>query len=276
MLKENVAIMKRKHLLILLLLLSLFGVGLAFAPQPVKASESYQASYQTPTPNADGQIIYVVQEGDNCTRIFLLTGVSIEQIIALNNLGDECSIVPSQQLILATVAPATATPEGPQPTATLGAPTPTPFDGNGELCVVLFEDLNGNQKRSETEFYLAGGVISVSNRIGTFSETMETVGGDPALVELACFADIPEGEYNLSMGIPEGYNATTSLNIALKVTAGDRIVVDFGAQPTSQIVDPETAEVESGRSPLLLVIGLFLLAGGAGLAFFFIRSRIQS
>lgn len=242
----------------------------------VEARAPGQASYQTPTPNADGQIIYTVQEGDNCTRIFLLTGVPIEQIISLNNLTAECAISAGQQLVLGTVELPTATLVGAGPTPTPGAPTPTPFAGNGEVCVVLFEDLDGNQMRTETEFYLAGGVVSMSNRVGTYSETIETVGGDPDLFEPACFADVPEGEYNLSMGIPEGYIATTSLNVPLSVSAGDTVVIDFGAQPSSQAPEPDEPAQGGGRSPLLLVIGIFLLAGGAGLTFFFIRSRVRA
>lgn len=276
MAEKEIMMKKTLPTLFLLISLSLVGSVFLFAPQPARAGTLSQASYQTPTPNADGQILYTVQEGDSCTRIFLLTGVSIDQLIALNDLGAECSIFEGQQLLIATAAPATATLEGQQVSPTPGPPTPTPFSGNGELCVVLFEDLDGNQMRAETEFYLAGGVISVNNRVGTYSETMETVGGDPALVEPACLQEIPEGIYNLSMGIPEGYIATTNLNLTLEVSAGDTVVVDFGAQPSSEMVNPPEPEEGSGRSPLLLVIGILLLAGGGAFTFFFIRSRTNS
>lgn len=265
--------MKKQSLILILFSLLLMGTLLAGTPSLIKGSVVAQSSFQTATPNADGQILYTVQEGDSCTRIFLLTGVSIEQIIQLNNLDADCSLTPSQQLILGTVAPATATPEGPLPTPTIGPPTATPFNGNAELCVVLYEDLDGNQKRSEDEFYLAGGVVSVNNRTGTFSETRETVGGDPEIVDPVCLQDVPEGEYNLSMGIPDGFNPTTSLNYALTLTAGDTVVIDFGAQPSSAVAPGDVEDGGGNRSPLLLAIGLFMLAGGAGLAFFFIRSR---
>jgi hypothetical protein len=271
--------MKKQILLLTLSLLLLTAILLFAAPQLVNAGTLPQSSYSTPTPNADGQIIYTVQEGDSCTRIFLLTGVSIDQIIALNALDEDCSVFPSQQLILATVAPPTATPEGPTPTPTYAPPTPTPFAGNAKVCVVLYEDLDGNQKRSDTEFYMAGGVVSMNNRSGTFSQTLETISGDPAELtvdDLPCFTDVPEGEYNLSMGIPDGYNATTSLNYPLDVTAGDTVIVDFGAQPNSTVSATETPVQGGNRSPLLLVVGLFMLAGGAALAFFFIRSRQNS
>jgi hypothetical protein len=271
--------MKKNYLIHVGVLLIVMAFSLILITMPVKATEPLQNAYQTPTPNSDGQIIYTVKEGDNCFSIYLLfqNQVPIERIIELNGLDAECSIFPSQQLIIAEVEPATATPPGPQPTATLGEPTPTPFEGNARVCVVLFEDLDGNQMRSETEFYLEGGVVSMSNRSGTFSETLETVGGDPDLAEEVCFEDVPAGQYNLSMGIPDGYVQTTSLNIALEVTLGDTFVIDFAAQPDSQVAQPQETQGETGgRSPILLAIGIILLAGGAGLAFFFIRLRTKA
>ena len=264
-----------RFILIFFTILVMTAVIFVFA-KPADAGSFNQATYNTPTPNADGQIIYTVQEGENCTIIFLKTGVSIDQIIALNNLGADCEVYASQPLIIGTVEPGAETPEVPAQTPTPGAPTPTPFEGSGEVCVVLFEDLDGNQMRTEGELYLSGGVISINNRAGTYSETDETVGGDPDLVEMICFEEVPLGEYNLSMGIPDGYIATTSLNYALEVTPGDTVVIDFGAQPVSQFSVEEDADVQGDRSPLLLAIGLFLLAGGAGLTFFFIRSRQSS
>jgi LysM repeat protein len=276
--------MKKNQLSVFIIMISLSLVGLVFlmGTQLASAGALPQTGYQTPTPNQEGQIIYTVQEGDTCTRIFLLTGVTIEEIVALNDLDDDCEIFPTQELILATGLQMEDTPEAPDtepitdPDTLPDEPTPIPFEGNGEVCVALYEDLDGNQMRAREERYLAGGVVSISNRAGTFSETRETVGGDPALVDPVCFEDVPEGDYNLSMAIPEGYNPTTSMNYALTVSPGDTIVVDFGAQPGSQMINSEDPVLGGGRSPLLLAIGLFLLAGGAGLAFFFIRSRLET
>lgn len=270
--------MKKNWILIPLFTFLLLAAGFLLIYKPVDAGVPRQSSFNTPTPNADGQIIYTVREGDTCFSIYLLfqNQIPIEEIIALNGLDSECTINTSQQLVLATVEPYTATPEGPQPTATLGQPTPTPFDGNAQVCVALYEDLDGNQMRSDTEFYLEGGVVSINNRAGTFSETLETVGGDPELVEPVCFEDVPEGDYNLSMGIPEGYIPTTSLNVAIEVNAGDTIVIDFAAQPGSMVVEPNEDIDSGGRSPIFLAVGILLLAGGAALAFFFIRSRMNA
>jgi hypothetical protein len=278
--------MKKALIITLVLIVSLISATFYVLWAQSDLAVQAQASFQTPTPNADGQIIYTVQDGDTCTRIFLLTGVTIDELITLNNLDAECTLYPSQNLILGTVEPQTSTPIGPLPTPTTPGPTPTPFEGTAQLCVLLFEDLDGNQMRSEGEFYLGGGIVSVNNRSGTYSETMETIGGNPDLfamecftadcVAFQCFEEIPEGNYNLSMGVPEGYIATTSLNLALEVTAGDTILIDFGAQPSSTSNIEDSPDVQQGRSPLLLAIGLILVAGGAGLTFFFIRSRGKS
>lgn len=271
--------MKNKRLKWILITIIMVTAIISFTAKPADAGTFGQATYNTPTPNADGQIIYMVQAGDNCTIIFLKTGISIDQIIALNNLGAECEVYESQPLILATVKPGAITPEVPVQTPTPSAPTPTPFEGSAEVCVVLFEDLDGNQMRSESEVYLPGGVISMNNRGGSYSETQDTIVDDPVTldeVEMACFEEVPQGEYNLSMGIPDGYIATTSINYALTVSPGDTVAIDFGAQPSSQFIQADDADVQDNRSPLLLAIGLFLLAGGAGLTFFFIRSRQES
>lgn len=273
LLLERNWLMKQNRILFITLVLALIAAAILSVSKPASADSLRQAVYNTPTPNVNGQIIYTVQQGDNCTTIYLKTGVSIDQLIALNNLSGDCEVFPDQELILGTVEPATATLPGPVQSPTPGAPTPTPSEGSGEVCVVLFEDLDGNQMRAETEFYLSGGVISINNRSGTYSETEETTGGDPALVDPICFEEVPEGEYNLSMGIPDGYIATTSLNYALTVSPGDTVVIGFGAQPASQMNDIDQEDVNGGRSPLFLAIGLIFLAGGAGLAFFYIRSR---
>jgi hypothetical protein len=268
-------LIKKPWFLLLIFLFVSLGSGLLLAPRGAQARDLAQAAYHTPTPNAQGQIFYTVQEGDNCTRIFLLTGVTIDDLVILNSLTAACEIYPGMQLLLAQVDPVTPAPVEIQPLPVPGLPTSTPFEGFGQICVALFEDLDGNQRRSINEFFLGGGVVSVNNRIGTFSRTLETVGGNPDLVNPVCFDEVPEGEYNLSMGIPDGYNPTTSMNYSIEVIAGDVIVVDFGAQPSTQMAEIEVP-VSQQRSPLLLVMGLFLLAGGAGLAYFFLRAKMKA
>lgn len=253
-------------------LVAFFGLTL-----PAQASPPPQLpQFATPTPGPDGRIIYVVQPGDSCISITLKTGVSMEALLGQNpNLNCDLVII-GQELLLGMGGPAAYTPTpGPSPTPTPIPPTPTPFSGTTELCVLLYDDLNGNALREETEFGLAGGQVSVTDVNGAYSKTESTVGAiDPDTEEpvRTCFLDVPEGTFNISIAIPEGYNATTSISYRLEVKAGDRAFVDFGAQSKSVQAAPVEPD-EEGASPLMGILGAVLLLGGLGMGWYALRMR---
>jgi LysM repeat protein len=229
---------------------------------PVQAeSNSPQVAYTTPTPDAEGRVIYVVKPADTCISISLKTGVQLDELRRLNNLKEDCTLQEGQQLLLGlaakTAQQATATP------ANL-VPTPTLPPGSGDICVLLFNDINGNSIPDGNEVPLAGGAISVTDRDGKVSLTNQTNATDAV-----CFKEIVEGEYNISVAIPEGFNATTLLNYPLKLKGGDKSTLDFGAQPGSKAIQPSPSE--GGRSPLLGIAGAILILGGAGLGIYVAR-----
>ncbi len=218
-----------------------------------------QAVISTPTPQADGRIVYIVKENDTCISIALLMGISEQELRELNNLGaEDCQfIIPGQEMLVGIKAEDT-----PVPTAEVtAAPTATPFKGNGSICIFLFNDENGNALAEETELALAGGAVSVTDRLNTVNLTSNTDASGDAV----CFSDLPEGDYNISVAIPEGYNPTTVMNYAIAIGAGEVSTIDFGAQPGS---GTRPAFSEENPSPLLLVLGIFFIAAGAGLWFF--------
>jgi hypothetical protein len=227
------------------------------------AAPQRQVPIYTPTPLPDGRIIYTVKEGDSLLSISLVTGVPVDELRKLNNLSGD-TIYAGQQLLLGLAGPpqVTFTP-GPSPTPTAFLPTPTSPPGTAKLCVLLFNDQNGDSVRQESEPTIPNGAISISNRTGSVSLTGKTVAGtDPV-----CFEKVPVGEYNVTVAIPEGYNPTTALNLAVQLNAEDQTYINFGAQPNSsnQAVEPAPAET-GGRSPILGIIGGLLLAAGVGLA----------
>ncbi|HSQ38679.1 MAG TPA: LysM domain-containing protein [Anaerolineales bacterium] len=265
------------------LTLSLVAVTVAFfgLTLPAQASPPPQlAQYATPTPGPDGRIIYIVQAGDNCTSISLKTGVSIELLLGQNPTLDCNLVIEGQQLLLGLGGPAAYTPTpGPSPTPTIAPPTPTPFAGTTEVCILLFDDLNGDALRQPTEFGLDGGQVSVTDINGAYSKTERTVSAiDPDTEEpiRTCFADVPEGTFNLSMAVPEGYNPTTNIAYRLEVKAGDRAFVPFGAQSKSvQAVTPEEPD-PSPNSPLMGILGAVFLLGGLGMGWYALRLRKPS
>jgi hypothetical protein len=267
------------------LTLSLVAVTVAFfgLTLPAQASPPLQlAQYATPTPGPDGRIIYIVQEGDNCISISLKTGLSLDQLYGQNpTLNTDCSnLVAGMQLLLGVGGPSAYTPTpGPSPTPTIVPPTPTPFAGTTEVCILLYDDFNGNALRETTELGLAGGQVSVTDINGAYSKTESTVNTiDPDTEESVrtCFTDVPEGTFNISMAAPEGYNSTTDISYRLEVKAGDRAFVDFGAQSKSvQAVAPEEPG-DSGNSPFMGILGAVFLLGGLGLGWYALRLRKPS
>ncbi len=258
-------------LVIALALASAILLWSAANSQPASA----QAVYQTPTPDAEGRIYYIVEEGDTCTRIFLLTNVSIDEIIRLNGLTESCSLITGTKILLGTVAaPALTQTAMPSPTIApeLITPTPTPEPGFAKVCIVLFNDLDGTGMRTEGETYLYGGVVSINDRLGQVSLTGTTVAGNPDEVDPLCFENIPEGSYNITVAIPDGFNATTITNYPLEVKAGEQATIDFGAQ-VATAAPGEQAAAASGRSPILGIVGAVVLAAGIGLGFVMWRPR---
>jgi hypothetical protein len=152
----------------------------------------------------------------------------------------------------------------------------TQIPGNGTLCVLLYEDINGDSMRQEEEISLEGGAINISNREGTESITVDTPAHDPAseTLDYHCEEGLQEGDYNVSVAIPEGYNPTTALNTPLELVAGDITYLTFGAQAGSAVIEESAATSEStGTTPLLGIIGLVMLLGGIGLGVYSVWFR---
>jgi hypothetical protein len=239
--------------------------------QPAPSAQVLQ--FATPTPGPDGRIIYIVQAGDTCIRISLLTNVPVTELRTKNNLDEACSLIPGQELFIGFGGPSGGSPT---PNLTLSpsrvTPSPTPLTGTAQVCVLLYDDQNGDSFYQETEPALAGGAVSLSQPDGSYSETETTIGGlsTPDAYLGVCFAEVPPGQYSLSVGIPDDFNATTALSSDLPVRPGDTSYLTFGAQSRTQIIsDPEAG----GRSPLVGLAGLVFLAAGGALGWYAWQAR---
>jgi hypothetical protein len=239
---------------------------------PATASQQSQAVYFTPTPRPDGRIIYIVKSLDTCISISLLNQIPLDTLRSLNNLkGSDCPIRTGQELLLGMAGPAQSPTPGPSLTPTSFLPTPTPLAGNGAVCVELFEDINGNGLAENIEPMMAGGQVSLTDSSGKFSRTGATTAIiDPTTDNPLCFTDVPEGNYTVSIAVPEGYNPTIATSHTLQVKAGETTTIDFGAQVSLRASAPVPAETP--RSPMLGILGGALILAGGGLALFLRRS----
>jgi len=267
--KLRITLILGLSLIILLAINSVLPANDALAAPPLQG-------FVTNTPGPDGRILYTVVEGDNCSSVALAHGITVTVLRQFNTRLDEnCTLNLGQQLVVGLVVPNTAPTLGIIPTATPPVVTATPFDGTTEVCVLLFDDLNGDALRQETEFGIDGGAVSLTNLNGSYSQTQNTTSEiDPDLIEpiRSCFDEVPPGKYNVSMAIPDGYNPTMSLSYTLDVKAGDRASVDFGAQSQTVTIGDPATEDGGSRSPVLGIFGFLLLLGGLGLGYYAYRS----
>jgi LysM repeat protein len=264
--------MNPKRFLILFILSSLLLFGLWL---PANAAPNLQQTIPTSTPGIDGRILYIVQAGDSCFRVAAIHGITIEQLRQLNSkLDANCSLVEGQELLISIVSLAGTPTAGPSPTPAPPTASPTPFTGTTDICVLLFDDKNGNALKEETEPAVAGGAISVTENNGEYSATQNTtIPADPAAYQGICFSNVPEGSYNITVGIPDNYNPTMELNYSLDVKAGDRAEVGFGIQSKQEgIGTGPTPPKEAKTSPVFGILGGLLLLGGATLGYFAWRS----
>ena len=255
--------MKTKPVLVIFLFLA--GVLLLWLQIPVAASPVQQAAFPSPTPGPDGRIIYIVKAGETCTQISLLYGVSVEYIRTTNLLDENCTLREGQALMIGIGGASGGSPTpGPSPTPTPVVPTATPSaGGSAQVCVLVYDDTNGDALRQASEGAIAGAAISLTSDDGTYSQTMTSViNPDATAYQGMCFANVPPGKFSVSVAAPDGYNPTMNLTSSVNVNPGDQITVNFGAQPKATA--PAVPEIK-GPSPLLGLIGAALLLGGIGI-----------
>lgn len=255
------------------LLAGLFIVLLGFAwLAPVQASPDLQlTNFPTPTPGPDGRILYQVQDGDTLWRIASVSGVDLDELRQLNNLGVDDVIIPGQYLLLGLAGPTESTqvPGSPgQPgTGPQVSPTPTQIMDSGSICVLLYLDANGDAIRQSEEIGMADGEVSVTERLGSYSEKGTTeISIDPIIHK--CFENLTPGEYLVSMAIPDGFNRTTDLSTSIDLAPGDTAFLNFGMQPNGQTVSNINQESQRDSNTLIGILGVTLLVVGAGVGIY--------
>jgi LysM repeat protein len=220
-------------------------------------------AFPTPTPGPDGTIIYIVKEGDTLWRIAAIAGMKPEELAALNGMQVNDFLTLGMQLVLGLGGPAEPTIQaGALPSPTSPPATSTPVYGTGEICVLLYVDQNGNAHKEEEEPALAGGQVSVAEATGGVAGEHQTDGN----LEGYCFAELGNGDYNVSAAVPPEYNPTTSMNLPVRLKAGDVQYVQFGAQASAALGGDQDGG-DGGRSSVLGLLGVLLLVGAGVLGF---------
>jgi hypothetical protein len=275
--------MKAKRIAILTLIGILAGAIVLGLPILTNSEQVFaEAFFYTPTPGPDGKIIYIVRDNDSCLSISLKNGVSTDQITQLNQLKPaECApgatLEPGRQLILAVVEVLPT----PTLTSTPSGPTSTPFNGYGQACFILFEDLNGNGIQDAGEGFITGGTVGVvlpDNSSQPYNYFTLPESGQPASAitgasnQPVCIDGLPEGDYILTATLPQSFQASTNLIYPATIQAGQTLLLRFGAVPPGS-PPPANGGGSKGSPVLPLVFGGMLVLVGAGLVAYLVFLR---
>ena len=227
-----------------LTIVGLMGVTIwLFGSQPLLAQTE-----PTSTPDAEGIIYDTVRSGDTMWAVSYRNGITLEELLAFNNLTESDFIHPGDLLIVgivtpeATATPAilpTVTPTRPPPTPTQTAVPPPPT----KICFVAFADDNSNAIFDIGESLQTAVAITVFN-----SESVVANYITDGVSEPHCTDELAPGEYQVTRSILPGESLTTSGNRTIILQAGDVVNLQFGGTmgdvvPTEQPTSEDTAVV---------------------------------
>ncbi len=203
-------------------------IGLLWLGTAVSLSSLHAQALPTATPDAEGVIYAIVQPNDSLWGIAARSGISLTELLTLNNLTESALIQPGDRLIVAIVTPpVTPTPEA-SPTAAATRPPPTPLPTPLPLpltviCLVAFTDENGNGEREPTEPLQAGVAFTVFTADGVVANYVTDGRSEPY-----CLTDLAAGNYQITRSVGRGETLTNSGNRTVILAAGDQVMLGFG------------------------------------------------
>lgn len=251
-------------------------------------------------------LIHTVDAGETLISIANAYGVTLDQLLTLNNLDPDAYLQIGQRLLVipdavqvddeereetteaesdeATTGAITAVGTVGAPVIEASAPMMDPADLSPHICFVIFADENHNGMREPEEPRLGEGEIMLFDA-ADLEQLHYTTDGES---EPYCVRDLGRRLYRLEAAAPAGYGLSSAASLWLDLRAGGKVELEFGARPglppiTSSALEPG-AEIETAfddDSPGLLreLSGLVLVAL-AGMVFasgmivaVFLRSR---
>ncbi len=250
-------------------------------------------SIQQATPQPDGSIIHTVQRCETLTGIAVTYGLTLDEIRRLNNLQSDVLRVGQQLVVRAATEPTPApAPPTPTPGPTSVAEQPSGGEGGqpaeggsaevvdesakGSICVMSYNDLNGNGLREPEEPKQPGVTFAVSSSAATVG-TYTTNGLD----EPYCFTELDAGTYIVSW-VGDNLTPTSEQTWAASVAPGATVIREFGVS-TGQAAGESDASGGASRGGLLPVwataligaAGMVLFLTGAGIGGYFLLLRRQ-
>ncbi len=161
-------------------------------------------------------------------------GISLPELLALNNLTENSIISPGDALIIGYATPEAIPPEELIPTATLPPPTPQPSATPSEaaICLSAFDDLDRNGVRGDGEPLRSAVAFTIYNTQAVVANYITDGRSEPK-----CVSGLSPGEYRITRSVAPGEILTTGGNWTLTLAAGSELHQAFG----SFFAEPQTA-----------------------------------
>ena len=264
-------------------------------------------------PEDDADIFHTVDAGDTLISIALAYGVTLDQLLTLNDLHPEALLQIGQRLLVIrapqfaddaddTMDTADTAAEDeteaeaaisgnvergdlpPAPVIAADAPMRDPADISPQLCYGVFLDDNQNGMRDAGEASLPAATIRLLDAQDVEQLRYTTDGA----AQPSCERRLERKLYLIEGAAPPGFGLTSASRLRLDLRSGGRVTVEFGAKqglkalPTPPL-ERSTSEAERAsaapRSLLrelsgIFVLGLAVFVFFSGMALsFFIRGR---
>lgn len=179
----------------------------------------------SPTPDETGAINVIVQTGESMWVIAARAGLSLAELLALNNRTENDVINPGDVLLIGRATPP-STPTADIPTPTLPPPTLRPTEPLPEaaICLTAFDDLDRDGVHDSGEPLRAGVAFTIYTTEAVVANYITDGVSEPR-----CLRGLLPGEYRVTRSIAPGETLTTGGDWTLSLTEGSELRQAFGS-----------------------------------------------
>ncbi len=220
------------------------------APAATEGATSFPTlppPWVSPTPNAEGAIVVIVQPGESLWVIAARAGLTLPDLMALNNLSESAIINPGDALIVGYVTPVAVTPEVTPTAQQPPTPRPTATPAAATICLSAFDDLNRDGIHDPGEPLRAGVAFTIYNTAAVVANYITDGRSEPK-----CLDGLAPGEYRVARSIAPGETLTTAGDWSLNLSGGGELHQAFGSFSggvTTADSRPTTAAATTAASP---------------------------
>lgn len=208
-------------------------------------------AWVSPTPDAEGVISVIVQPQESLWAIAARAGLTLPELLALNNLTESDVIRPGDVIIIGRVEapPTPVSPEEVEPTPTRPPPTPRPTrrPPQATICLSAFADLDRDGVHDPGEPLRAAVAFTVYNSEAVVGNYITDGQNEPH-----CFPPLPPGNYRVTRSVLPDEVLTTAGDWALQLGDENTLMQAFGSYTAAELSPGDPAPEEATPTPSAL------------------------